>query len=159
MKTKKKLYITSLSSEGITKPTARKPKGKFVTLKFSKPKLWTTKKADAVFSKWIRERDKKCQRCGTTNRLTCSHFWSRKYSSVRFDPENCIALCMPCHLYHWEKEKQGAYRDYMIDWLGKSEYYLLDAKAHSVVKRSEAIRELMYRMDKYELVDILKDTK
>ena len=78
-----------------------------------KTKPWKTYRADAKFSEWIRERDKKCLRCGTTENLTCSHFWSRSKSALRYEPDNCIALCAwKCHIYGWEKEKQGEYRDF-----------------------------------------------
>ena len=66
-----------------------------------KTTIWSTKKADIEFSKWIRKRDGKCMRCGTINNLTCSHFWVRQHSATRYNPDNCVAVCwMPCHKYH-----------------------------------------------------------
>lgn len=102
-------------------------------------KKWTSKKADVTFSKFIIHRDKKCVRCGSKNHLTCSHFWSRTHSATRYDPDNCIALCFPCHLFKWEHEKQGAYMDFMKNKLGEEKYVLLMQKASSIVKRSDAI--------------------
>jgi hypothetical protein len=62
--------------------------------------------ADRYFSLCIRQRAGfVCERCGTfappelSKRLDCSHFHGRGKWSVRFDPENCTALCMGCHLY------------------------------------------------------------
>lgn len=127
-------------------PLARVSKNKVKkdNTKLPKPLIWTTKKADAEFSKWIRARDKKCARCGTEKNLTCSHFWARQHSKTRYDPDNCIALCwMPCHKYHWEKEKQGAYRDFMLQWLGQEKYSDLHAKAHQTYPRADAIRDCM----------------
>lgn len=116
-----------------------------------KNKIWTTKKADDEFSKYIRNRDGVCVRCGRQNRLTCSHFWGRQHSATRYDPQNCVALCwMPCHKYKWEKEKQGAYRDFMMKWLGKKEYDKLEKRANSIKKRSDAILELMDLLKKVE---------
>ena len=107
-------------------------------------KIWTTKKADMEFSKWIRKRDGKCMRCGTINNLTCSHFWVRQHSSTRYDPDNCVAVCwMPCHKFHWEKEKHGDYRNFMIKRLGESGYKKLEVKARSTYPRSDAIRDCM----------------
>ncbi len=112
--------------------------------KKSKQKFWTTKKADTEFSKWIRNRDGKCMRCGTTNNLTCSHFWVRQHSSTRYDPDNCVAVCwMPCHKYHWEKEKQGDYRKFMIERLGEEKYKELEIKSRKIYQRSDAIMDCM----------------
>jgi hypothetical protein len=82
--------------------------------------------ADRYFSLCIRERAKfVCERCHTfappelSKRLDCSHFHGRGKWSVRFDPENCTALCMGCHLYMtahpiehvaFIQEKLGPYR-------------------------------------------------
>ena len=92
-------------------------------MKIKAPKIWSTDKADTMFSIYIRNRDGRCMRCGKTadrTQLSCSHFWPRQHSATRYDPENCVALCwVPCHKYNWEKEKQGEYRDFMLVWLGR----------------------------------------
>lgn len=107
-------------------------------------KLWSLTKADQEFSKWIRKRDGKCVRCGSTEYLTCSHFWARQHKATRFDPENCVTLCwMPCHKYHWEKEKQGAYRDFMLSWLGEERYTALEARSKATYPQIDAIRGCM----------------
>lgn len=112
-------------------------------------KLWSMKKADQEFSKFIRERDGNCQRCGTTENLTCSHFWGRSHKATRYDPNNCVAVCwMPCHKYHWEKEKQGDYRDFMISWLGEEEYAALERRARSSYPLVDAIRDVMVLLGK-----------
>lgn len=113
-----------------------------------KKKIWSLKKADDKFSEFVRARDGKCMRCGkprsSDNPLTCSHFWVRQHKATRFDPKNCVAACwMPCHKYYWEKEKQGAYRDYMLSWLGKKEYDALEQRARSTYPQSQAIIDLM----------------
>jgi len=87
-------------------------------------------------------------RCGKarsqSNPLTNSHYWVRQHKSVRFDPRNCVALCwMPCHKYHWEKEKQGAYRDFMIKYLGLKGYKQLAIDAASTTPQTKAIIECM----------------
>ena len=112
-------------------------------------KLWSTAKADKLFSLWIRERDGwKCQRCGknfstNTSQLHTSHFWGRGHSATRYSKENCVAACYSCHYWKWEKEKQGEYRDFMLRLLGKKNYAVLERKAHTTVQRKEAIKELM----------------
>ena len=87
-------------------------------------------KLDALFSKYIRTRDKwTCQRCSKkftppTQALHCSHYFGRGKKSVRFDPGNADALCYGCHHY-WEKEDREGYRVFKINQLGQRGYDLL----------------------------------
>lgn len=118
-----------------------------------KPKLWSLKKADTEFSLFIRERDRKCMRCGKKkgpdNPLTCSHFWNRQHKGTRFDPENNDAVCwMPCHKYHWEKEKQGDYRDFKVRQLGMARYQALEARARGTYPQDRAIMDCMVLLGK-----------
>lgn len=106
-------------------------------------KIWTSKKADTLFSLWVRARDGRCMRCGKTENLQNSHFWHRGHSAGRYDPDNCIALCSGCHLYHWEVEKQGDYRTFMVEWLGKERYKMLEYKIRHGQQRQDAIKEFM----------------
>ena len=122
----------------------KKPTGLTGGKKRVKSKLWSLKKADDEFSKWIRERDGQCMRCGSKKYLTCSHFWARQHKGTRFDPKNCITLCwMPCHKYHFEKEKQGDYREFMLTWLGEKEYKALEKRARRVYPQTRAIMDCM----------------
>lgn len=110
-----------------------------------KERVVKTSTADTSFSLFIRKRDGKCLRCGTTENLTCSHYWGRGNSSTRFDPLNCITLCQGpysngCH-DEWEIRKNQEYKDFMISWLGKEGYDTLEGKARSFKKRSEAVAE------------------
>lgn len=123
--------------------------GRRVLPKKIERKIWTMKKADTEFSKFIRERDKRCQRCGKEGPLTCSHFWGRAHKGTRYDPKNCVAICwFPCHAYHWEKEKQGAYRDFMLYWLGEEEYEELKKRALTSYSLSSAIIDCMRLLNK-----------
>lgn len=88
------------------------------------------KELDVVFSKYIRARDEKCIRCNGVNRLTCSHYWSRKHRGTRYDEDNCMCLCFHCH-WIFEKEKQGEYTDLMLRRLGQKRLDLLKIKALS----------------------------
>lgn len=112
-----------------------------------KKKIWSTKKADTEFSKWIRDRDGKCKHCGRTEMLQNSHYWARANSATRYLPENCIALCYPCHYgnksYGWEYVKQGEYRTFMLTWLGEEKYNWLEAKSLSTYPRKDAIIDCM----------------
>ena len=61
--------------------------------------------SDREWSNYVRTRDQwTCQRCNKqyqppTSALHCSHFWSRGNWSVRYDDDNCEALCYGCHSY------------------------------------------------------------
>ena len=125
--------------------------------------FWKTRatrdRADTLFSKYIRERDGwKWKRCGRqwapgAGGLTASHFFGRAKESVRFDPENCDALCMfPCH-DEWENEKgvtkfkRGTwdvelprpYRDWKIKQLGYPRFAALEVRANTIVKKDRKI--------------------
>lgn len=72
--------------------------------------------ADDLFSKYIRARDGRCQKCGTDQNLQCAHIFSRGYGQIRYDLQNAVALCRGCHRFftdrpiEWEffiKEKIG----------------------------------------------------
>lgn len=97
-----------------------------------------TKKADKLFSLWVRERDKWCLRCKKTERLQNSHFWSRAVSTTRYHPWNCKTLCAGCHMI-WERQKQGDYQDFMIKWLGKKNYTLLRQISTKMANRQQRV--------------------
>lgn len=103
-----------------------------------KKKVWTTTTADKKFSVYIRTRDPKCMRCNREATSDCSHFWGRGHSATRYDPENCIGLCRPCHDY-WEHQKNYEYKEWMLDWLGKKRYEALERRARGFQKRSSAV--------------------
>lgn len=52
--------------------------------------------ADRLFSQLIRSKGR-CEWCGSTLNLQCSHVVSRKYNSVRWDEDNAECLCARCH--------------------------------------------------------------
>lgn len=130
----------------------RKPAKKKVAKKATKKSaIWSTKKADREFSIFIRTRDGKCVYPGCAIKdvfqLQCSHFWGRKNSATRYDPDNCVALCYRHHygdrIRGWEYSKHAEYRDYMIAWLGDAKYDALMKRARSTVQRRTAIIEVM----------------
>lgn len=92
-------------------------------------------KLDKLFSDYIRSRDKwTCQRCNTrykppTSGLHCSHFWGRRMKSVRFDTENCVALCHGCHVYF--TGNPYLHTEFMKSRLGEKQFDLLMLRANS----------------------------
>lgn len=104
--------------------------------------LWSSAKADKIFSRYIRDRDVWCFfNCGNPATQN-SHFWGRGNSATRYDPENCDGVCGGCHMRH-ESNKQGLYRDLKLKQLGKRAYDSLGKRARSIVKRSDAIQQFM----------------
>ncbi len=97
-------------------------------------------RADTVFSKAIRTRDKwTCQRCETeytppTKALHCSHYFGRGRENTRFDPENCDALCHGCHQFWGSDDKEG-YRNFKINQLGQVGFDALVLRANMYKKK------------------------
>lgn len=103
-------------------------------------------KADYYFSLFIRNRDKKCMRCGNPlpiKQLTNSHFYGRTIDSVRFDEDNCDALCRGCHPY-WEKEDRVGYQAFKVKQLGQGRFDRLVFRAHRGGKPDEFYVALFY---------------
>ena len=76
------------------------------------------KKADAVFSIFIRNRDgNKCVLCNSTDRVQCGHLIKRGKMATRYDEVNCHCLCSICnfkdqyepqHYTRWFVKNYGA---------------------------------------------------
>ena len=63
-------------------------------------KITTLKrKADKVFSLWIRERDKNiCITCGREGNQN-GHYVSRSWMNLRYDEKNCNCQCVVCNVF------------------------------------------------------------
>ena len=72
-----------------------------------------------------------------TAKIQCSHFWSRRHTSTRFDLPNLDALCAGCHL-RVEANKQGDYREFKIQQLGLKEYNNLDLRHKEIHKVNQS---------------------
>jgi hypothetical protein len=122
--------------------------------KRSRNGIWSTKTADQYFSKYIRERDGKCLKCGITESLSCSHYFGRRRSATRFDTDNCITLCFgpnsnQCH-EEWEGPK-NEYTQFMIDRLGQEKFIELSLKAGMYKERREAVAECRELLSKSKI--------
>lgn len=79
--------------------------------------------ADRWFSMCVRERAAwNCERCGKhheppTQALHCAHWHSRGNWSVRFDPDNALALCYGCHVITG-RERETEHRPLMLKTVG-----------------------------------------
>lgn len=68
-------------------------------------------KLDEVHSKYIRMAGaNKCVVCGSTERPTCGHMFSRRHMSTRWDIHhggNCYVQCWTCNFHHGGLGKPG----------------------------------------------------
>lgn len=108
-------------------------------------------KADEVFSKWIRYRDKDkwCitkwnSWCKNIIQHNCHWIW-RAYYSHRRDEDNCAWWCASCNTYHQEEHKVlfTAYQ-YKTHWEKRVEHEL---KIRNKIKPT--IKELLEIIDLY----------
>ena len=81
-------------------------------------------KHDLTFAKFIKLRDKYCQKCGrTTGQLECSHIFSRRNQGIRCDPRNAKLLCSEHHReYHANPLKSA---EWIQSIMGEQEYVKL----------------------------------
>lgn len=104
------------------------------------------KKLDAVFSMYIRLRDSKpygykyfkCPTCGRVlpfEQADCSHYFSRRSNSTRFDEDNCIAECRYDNRFN--AEHLHKMREALIKKLGEERFELLEWKHNQSKKWSE----------------------
>lgn len=86
-----------------------KPQRKPKLLSMSKLK----KKADNVFSHWIRDRDNHtcftCNKILSTNESQNGHFISRTHTATRYLEKNCNCQCVGCNIF-----KKGNYPIYAL---------------------------------------------
>ena len=61
---------------------------------------WLVAELDKLISIIVRRRDRRCVTCGSDRNLQCSHFYSRRHLSIRFDLRNCHAMCADCNRRH-----------------------------------------------------------
>ena len=91
--------------------------------------------SDREWSKYIRTRDKwTCVRCEKkyippTSALHCSHFHSRGVWSLRFDEDNCEALCYGCHSYLGSNPTE--HYEHKFNRLGKKRFDALQHKKNN----------------------------
>ena len=102
--------------------------------------------SDTLFSKVLREKIGKCERCGKRETLQVSHFWGRRHESVRYSEENCDILCFGCHRIF--TEDPPLYHEWKLKKLGKRRYDILKLKAQTYCKRDDKLA-ILYIKKKY----------
>lgn len=90
---------------------------------------------DRLVSQVVRLRDGQCVLCGTTENLTCGHFYGRAHKAVRFCLVNCNALCFACNFH--DNEDKSKYRTFMLKRYGVTRVEQLERDAKSSRKLTD----------------------
>lgn len=105
------------------------------------------KKLDAVFSVFIRMRDKgQCFTCPTKKpwkQMQNGHYVSRQYLSVRWDIRNCHTQCVSCNIF--KHGNMTAYAVKMVKLFGPSILQELEKEKWRITK--------LYKPDYLELIE------
>lgn len=100
-----------------------------------------------VFSKWIRNRDKRCVTCGSTNSLQAGHFY---HNCLDFDEENINAQCAQCN--KWNHGNLAIYSVYLLRKIGQKAFEDLEQR-HWLAMKGEFRSDQNYLdiTEKYKL--------
>ena len=105
------------------------------------------RRADKVFSVWIRKRDKGiCFTCGVQRpikNMQNGHFVSRSFNSLRYDELNCHCQCPGCNIF-----KSGAMDVYAL--------HLVDTYGPDILKYFNHKKRTMHSFTIPELEAIIK---
>jgi 5-methylcytosine-specific restriction endonuclease McrA len=72
-----------------------------------------------------------CAKCGKTRWLQVSHIEPKgRVPSLRWDADNAIALCAPCHLFWWHKWPREA-EEWVVFFLGRAARDRLKVRARA----------------------------
>lgn len=115
----------------------------------SLPKL--VKKADTVFSNFIRTRDNfTCVLCGSKNIPQNGHLIKRGKRATRFDEKNCNCQCASCNIRH--NYYPEPYTSWFINRYGAKEYQDLVRRAGNENKPYKYTRqELNEIIERYKI--------
>jgi len=121
-------------------------------LKYKKHSVAKLKnKAQIVFNKWIRERDKNlpCISCGSGIPSQATHFYSAgHYNQLRFNEDNCHLGCVRCN--YFLSGNLNEYRKRLEIKIGKERLRKLDEIA--AIKKA-------YKFDRFTLIAIIEKYK
>lgn len=107
---------------------------------------WLIAELDKLTSIIVRRRDRRCVTCGSYQGLQCSHFYSRRYLSIRFNLVNCNAQCRDCNRLH--NMDTVRYRRYRQATYGEEAIAELDRLRLDLQKVTDS--ELKMLLDEYK---------
>ena len=105
-------------------------------------------KAWTVFSRWIRNRDKKCVTCPTGLAENAGHFW---HNVLDFDEININGQCVRCN--KWLSGNLAAYSTYLIKKHGLKKFNELDIRhTKAIGGEVRTIEDYKAIIDKYSIL-------
>lgn len=100
------------------------------------------RKADKVFSAFIRNRDKRCVLCNSVKGLSAGHLIKRGKMATRYDENNVFGLCSSCNFRDFMEQ---SYHDFFISWyikkFGASSFIDLVEKSRKTIKANRLFFE------------------
>ena len=105
------------------------------------------KKLHSLVREFVMLRDKRCLKCGKSDRLHASHIYPRgKYPKMQFNLDNVKALCVGCHLYWWHKHPIEA-REWAEKTLGKALLIRLKKQANTIDKTLWNYKDIKHEIE------------
>jgi len=105
------------------KPPKKRPK---------KPTLGQLKRTlDRLAREIVRARDKMaCRICGGTDHLSAHHYFTRRsHAAVRWDTDNMLLICSPCHFRIHNRGDEEVVRDALLRTIGPERFEAMKARA------------------------------
>ena len=106
--------------------------------------------ADVLFSKYIRLRDRLCQRCFKRGSgplgidgLQASHFQGRRKEATRFNEDNVCALCPSCHRYLGENPAEHV--RFQVERLGQEKVDKIILLSNTRQKRDRTLARIYWK--------------
>lgn len=96
---------------------------------------------DEAVSQLVIARDKKCVQCGSKEKLTCGHLFSRGTYSTRWDLLNCNCQCWACNFGHTYDTSK--YTKWFLDKYGQEVWDALYLRFHTPRKWTDVDMEAM----------------
>jgi hypothetical protein len=92
---------------------------------------------DALWSKRVRQRDKKCALCSKGKKLAAHHWVHAKSRSnlYRWDLHNGITLCFTCHIHYVHGTASWAAISRLSDYMIRNEYITVEYLSEMVKDR------------------------
>ena len=114
------------------------------------------KRLDDIVSKYIRLRDGYCVQCGSPDKLTNGHVFSRRHLATRWDISddgNCHCQCWGCNYKH-TKDNYDYYKWY-TDRFGKKKFEQLRNRYTQITKMNlTELEELLLEVkEKYQSLE------
>lgn len=109
--------------------------------------------ADTAFSDCVRAaHNNTCEMCGKVGRMECSHVFSRRHLSIRYDKLNANCLCSYCHRV-WHESPLSA-SSWFIGKFGEARFELLSEKKHMIAKGIKSQKSSIAKHYREELKQI-----